>query len=653
MNFAAMTSLRNSAGGRPATNSILRRLFALVTSASLTAMLLVTTATPVAAATAPVMVQAQGLSGTVAEILWTPVPSATAYKVYRGGAAISGSITSTIYDDTTVIPNTTYSYTVTATVGSESAQSAPSIATTQGPADTTVPTFTAGGLVVGTLTSNSAELTWPHAGDNVGVVGFRVLRGEDLDTPVDIATTDVSLTYNATNLKADTSYTFQVQAIDAANNASSPLSTTFITPTATDAAPSAVTSGSMKVTAFSDTRIDITWGTVANAVGYRIYRDGLQVGEVDEPASPWYSDNGLSASTGYDYTIVAFSSGGNDAPPSPIKVGTTLAAGAVKIVRGPTAEWVGPTSARVAWSTNIASPSEVSYGAPTPGGTPANDNTAVLHHVVLLAQLTPGTAYQYTVGNGTTATSPTAKFKTSPAAGTSFSFDAIGDYGAASVGQTQNAGRIASDTSSFLQTLGDNVYSEASDPDFTTKYSEVDGHWFKQMQPVFTAKALWTSNGNKEYYGGGAWFNVIHAPNNEKWYSYNWGDAHILVLDSSQPFAIGSAQYLWAEADLQANQGSVWRIAVIQDPPYSSTSNNSSSGAVETNLVPLFQNQGVQLVLSGNSHNYERSKPLINGSPAPGGITYMVSGNGGNAFTPFTIPSPAGAPSARIRCMAT
>src|SRR4029077_16231868 len=46
------------------------------------------------------------------------------------------------------------------------------------------------------------------------------------------------------------------------------------------------------------------------------------------------------------------------------------------------------------------------------------------------------------------------------------------------------------------------------------------------------------------------------------------------------------------------------------------------------------------LVLSGNSHNYERSKPLINGAPASGGITYIVAGNGGNGFNSFTIAQP-------------
>jgi hypothetical protein len=51
----------------------------------------------------------------------------------------------------------------------------------------------------------------------------------------------------------------------------------------------------------------------------------------------------------------------------------------------------------------------------------------------------------------------------------------------------------------------------------------------------------------------------------------------------------------------------------------------------------------VALVLSGNSHNYERTLPLINGDPVTeGGIIYVVSGAGGNGFNTFTTtPAPS------------
>ena len=101
-------------------------------------------------------------------------------------------------------------------------------------------------------------------------------------------------------------------------------------------------------------------------------------------------------------------------------------------------------------------------------------------------------------------------------------------------------------------------------------------------------------------------------------------------------------QYNYAQADLAANQGATWRIVAIQRPPYSSTTANSSSKPVQLFLVPLFQAENVNLVLSGNSHNYERTVPLTNGSPAAtGGITYVVSGAGGNGLNAFSGTAPA------------
>jgi Cell wall binding domain 2 (CWB2)/Fibronectin type III domain/Iron/zinc purple acid phosphatase-like protein C/Purple acid Phosphatase, N-terminal domain len=631
---------------------ILRRLGALGASVALITMFGATAAAaPVAAVAAapPAMVQAQGLTDTMVELLWSPVPGATSYDVYRGGSHVT-SQAGTLFDDSGRTASTTYSYTVTATVGgTPSAMSTAASATTQGPADTAPPTWTGGSpaLTAGTPTSNSVVLSWSHAVDNVGVVGYRILRGEGIATPAAIATQDVGLSYSATNLKAGTSYTFGVEALDAAGNVSTALFTTVTTLPAADTAPSPVSSGTIFVTPFSDTRIDLRWGVVAGAVGYQIFQStvsgsqGTQIGEVDEPASPWFSANGLTTGTTYYYTIVALSSGGNPSTSNVQRSGTTLATGAVQIVRGPYAQWVTPTSARVAWWTNIASPSVVDYGVGSPSGHTATDAASVQEHVVLLAPLTAGTAYEYTVGDGASAVSGTANFTTSAAPGATFSFDAMGDYGSASPGETQNANLVAGDDAQFLQTLGDNVYSQAADPNFSTTYSEIDGHFFRQMQPALSAKALWTANGNKEYYGNGAWFQVIYAPNNERWYSYDWGDAHVLVLDSSQPFDPASAQFAFAQADLAAHQASIWRIVVIQDPPYSSTSANSSSVPVQTDLVPLFQAQNVQLVLSGNSHNYERTYPMINGAQAAGGITYIVSGNGGNSFNPFTISQPA------------
>ena len=60
-------------------------------------------------------------------------------------------------------------------------------------------------------------------------------------------------------------------------------------------------------------------------------------------------------------------------------------------------------------------------------------------------------------------------------------------------------------------------------------------------------------------------------PNNERWYSFDWGDAHFLVLDTELPITPGTPQYQFALADLGASQSKVWRIVVLHRPPYSWT----------------------------------------------------------------------------------
>ena len=281
------------------------------------------------------------------------------------------------------------------------------------------------------------------------------------------------------------------------------------------------------------------------------------------------------------------------------------------------------------------------YGIGSVGST-ATDASAQ-HHSVTLSGLTGGATYTYNVGTGS-AVLATATFRTAAAAGSTFSFAAIGDFGGASPGEAQNAAHIATAGTSFLQTLGDNIYPSAGNPDpnFSTTYSDFDARFFKQFTPVIKSQAFFPANGNQEYYSNGAFWSTFPMPgSNHSWYSYNWGNAHILVLDSEQAFDTSSPQYAFAQADLNASQSAKWRIVVMQRPPYSSVSNASSSKAAQSILVPLFQNEKVSLVLSGNSHNYERSKPLKNGSPAAGGVTYIVSGGGGNGHNAFTIAEPA------------
>lgn len=269
------------------------------------------------------------------------------------------------------------------------------------------------------------------------------------------------------------------------------------------------------------------------------------------------------------------------------------------------------------------------------------DPVLTQQHVMLIGALTAGTSYMYQVVSSN-ATSATLAFTTAAPPGSTFSFAAVGDYGGGSSQETQVATNIANGGTQFVQTLGDNVYPEARDPDFATTYSDYDARFYKPYAAAMSQQTLWLAAGNHEYYGNEAFWQHIWMPNNERWYSYDWGDAHILVLDAEQPYTPGTPQYQFAQSDLSASQSTVWRIVVIPRPPYNSLSNNSSADGVRTYLVPLFEQQHVQLVLSGNSHNYERTYPLLGGVPqTTGGVTYIVSGGGGNGLNQFLIGQPS------------
>src|SRR5262249_49559418 len=101
------------------------------------------------------------------------------------------------------------------------------------------------------------------------------------------------------------------------------------------------------------------------------------------------------------------------------------------------------------------------------------------------------------------------------------------------------------------------------------------------------------------------------ASGTEAYYSFDWGSAHFVCLDSAESHRlIGVPQLDWLEQDLAANTRE-WVIASWHHPPYSKGSHDSDTDTelieMRQNAVETLENYGVDLVLSGHSHSYERS----------------------------------------------
>lgn len=190
-----------------------------------------------------------------------------------------------------------------------------------------------------------------------------------------------------------------------------------------------------------------------------------------------------------------------------------------------------------------------------------------------------------------------------------------GDWGAGTRAQEQVTARMCArrETApfSFVITTGDNFY----DPDGTatgTNYGRPEA--CLTADPQHEWRATW---GNHDLAGSDT-REVLGA---RRTYHWRLPGIDVFMLDSNR--ASSSTQRAWLRDELAASEGPV-RIAVFHHPPYSAGSSHPGDAAVRSNWVPLFERYGVDLVLSGHAHLYERHRV--------DGIDYVVTGGGGRAL---------------------
>jgi chitodextrinase len=168
--------------------------------------------------------------------------------------------------------------------------------------DTTAPTVAT--LSASGTNSNSTNLSWSGATDNIGVSGYDVYQDG-----VFRAST-VATTFAATGLSASTTYSFYVIAKDAAGNVSPESNTANVTTSAPDTtAPSAPTT--LAASGTTSTTTNLSWIASTDDVavtGYDIYQNGIFKAST---AATTYAVTGLTASTAYTFYVQAKDAAGN------------------------------------------------------------------------------------------------------------------------------------------------------------------------------------------------------------------------------------------------------------------------------------------------------------------------------------------------------
>lgn len=274
--------------------------------------------------TTPQNLTANAVSMTRVDLAWgasTDTTGVTNYIVKRNGSTIAQP-TGVTYSDTTVVANTTYTYTVYAVdaAGNQSAVSNTATVTTPTPPpDTTAPT-TPLNLQLTSVGYTNAIISWSAAADNIGVTGYQILRDS-----VVIATTTAT-TYTDNSLTAGTTYTYNVKAFDAANNssaASAPLTVTTNTPD-TSAPAIALTSPVGGSTLSGTVAVSATASDNIGVVGVQFKVDGSNVGTEDTTAPYSINWDTTSVSNGaHIITAIARDAAGNSTTASSLNIVVT------------------------------------------------------------------------------------------------------------------------------------------------------------------------------------------------------------------------------------------------------------------------------------------------------------------------------------------
>jgi hypothetical protein len=189
----------------------------------------------------------------------------------------------------------------------------------------------------------------------------------------------------------------------------------------------------------------------------------------------------------------------------------------------------------------------------------------------------------------------------------------------------------------LVLTLGDHAYDNGTPAEFANCFHPTWGTFKDRIRP---------SPGNHDYNTPGAvgyfdYFGVQAGPDRRGYYSFDHGGWHFISLDSLVDVSAQSEQYTWLKADLARSSDSLCTIAYWHYPAFNS---GAGYGSV-TQMRPFFDAlyaAGVEMVLSGHEHIYERFAPQrADGTADPlRGVRQFVVGTGGHELNPIGLPLP-------------
>lgn len=285
----------------------------------------------------------------------------------------------------------------------------------------------------------------------------------------------------------------------------------------------------------------------------------------------------------------------------------------------------------------------------------ANYTSPLLHHV-LLANLPESSTIYYQVGDGQTY-SDMLSFKTLQPVGpkwTPYTWTVTADLGG-TYNSTVTLEHLVQAEGDVSLLIGDFTYADNYLVDGTITPEDFEGpdttyqpRWdgfFRFIQPLWSKTPFLASNGNHEYEestDGQTYASYIaryEAPYKQSaspdplYYSTDLPGVHLISLSAYRDYNETSDQYIWLEQDLQRFDRSVtpWLVVIFHPPWYNTfVSHYKEAECMRLAMEDLFYEHGVDLVLAGHVHAYERNNRVYNYTVDPCAPNYITIGDGGN-----------------------
>jgi hypothetical protein len=180
---------------------------------------------------------------------------------------------------------------------------------------------------------------------------------------------------------------------------------------------------------------------------------------------------------------------------------------------------------------------------------------------------------------------------------------------------------------------GDNAYDSGTAAEYAACYAPTWGRHKARTRPT-PGNHEYGSPDAAPYY---AYFGENAGPAGRGYYSYDLGAWHVLSLNSNVAADAASPQMEWLRADLAAHR-SACALAYWHHPVFSSGAHGNNAQMAE--VWRVLDSAGVDLVIVGHDHDYERFAPQdYLGSANASGIREFVVGTGGAALRSFATPA--------------